>query len=402
MSHIAVTAIPYGGHVNPTLAVVAELVSRGHRVSYATTEEFRDRVRDVGASWIPYRTSMKSERVPLVPFDDPDHYSTADLARLLRVLLTEAVDALPQLARAYAGDRPDLVLHDTSSWAGEILAARLGVPSVASQVMLASGEHWVLNGGLDSFDRDDAELRAVAVGVDRLVRRSGVAVDVRALCAGRSADPMLVYLPRAFQPHGDRFPPSVHFVGPCLGERGFHGRWRPPSRDAPVVLVALGSTFNAPPEFYRTCVAAFAGTPWHAVIALGEHVDPAVLGPLPANVEAHRYVAQLDVLAAATAFVSHAGMGSTMESLALGVPLVAVPQMAEQRVNADRLVEMGLGVRLATDGLTPEGVRHAVTGVASDPEVRARIGAMQKEIQAAGGAPEAADHIEHYLRRDRA
>jgi UDP:flavonoid glycosyltransferase YjiC (YdhE family) len=38
--HIAVINIPAYGHVNPTLAVVRELVNRGHRVTYVTTEEF--------------------------------------------------------------------------------------------------------------------------------------------------------------------------------------------------------------------------------------------------------------------------------------------------------------------------------------------------------------------------
>lgn len=34
--HFAFVAPPAFGHVNPTLPLVEELVSRGHRVSYAT------------------------------------------------------------------------------------------------------------------------------------------------------------------------------------------------------------------------------------------------------------------------------------------------------------------------------------------------------------------------------
>jgi MGT family glycosyltransferase len=35
--HLAFISIPAAGHVNPTLAVVAELVRRGHRVTYFTS-----------------------------------------------------------------------------------------------------------------------------------------------------------------------------------------------------------------------------------------------------------------------------------------------------------------------------------------------------------------------------
>jgi MGT family glycosyltransferase len=83
------------------------------------------------------------------------------------------------------------------------------------------------------------------------------------------------------------------------------------------------------------------------VLAVGG-VDPAALGPIPPNVEVHAHVPQLAVLRRARVFVTPAGMGSTMESLYFGVPMVAVPQMAEQRVNADRVAEAG-GATAAAD-----------------------------------------------------
>jgi demethyllactenocin mycarosyltransferase len=396
MAHIAFTTIPYGGHVNPTLAVASELVARGHRVSYAVTEEFSARVAAAGAHPVPVGTTMKTAEPAVVAAEDPGRYNTADLTRLLHLLLTETVATLPQLARAFLADPPDLLVHDTSSWAGELLAAKWGIPGVASHVMFASGGHWSVDAA-HSFDPDDADLRAVVTGISRLGHRLKVPVDPGKLCAGISADPTLVYLPKAFQPHADGFPDRVHFVGPCLAERSFHGRWRPPPGGARVVLVALGSTYTAQPRFYRDCVDAFADSSWHAVIAIGAHLEPERLGALPVNVEVHRFVAQLDVLSHASVFISHAGMGSVMESLSLGVPIVAVPQIAEQRANAERLVELGLGTLLDRAGLSPERLRRAAEATAGDAGMRARIDAMRQEIRAAGGAAAAADHIERAL-----
>ena len=45
------------GHVNPTLAVVQELVKRGHEVSYYLIEEFRSIIEATGAVFRPYEVN---------------------------------------------------------------------------------------------------------------------------------------------------------------------------------------------------------------------------------------------------------------------------------------------------------------------------------------------------------
>lgn len=165
-----------------------------------------------------------------------------------------------------------------------------------------------------------------------------------------------------------------------------------------MVLVSLGSAYNRRSALYRTILSGVAGRGWHVVLSIGD-VDPAELGPLPAGVEVHRRVPQLGVLRHATVFVTHAGMGGTMEGLAAGVPLVALPQMAEQRANADRIVELGLGRALDPVSVTPDQLWAAVQETAADPAVRERLTWMAGEIAAAGGAAAAADEIERALAR---
>ena len=47
--HILFNPLPAYGHVTPTLAVVRELIERGHKVTFATTEEHADAVAATGA-----------------------------------------------------------------------------------------------------------------------------------------------------------------------------------------------------------------------------------------------------------------------------------------------------------------------------------------------------------------
>jgi MGT family glycosyltransferase len=107
------------------------------------------------------------------------------------------------------------------------------------------------------------------------------------------------------------------------------------------------------------------------------------------------------VLRHARVFVTHAGMGGTMEGLHFEVPLVAIPQMAEQRANADRIAELGLGTVLPPEAVTADTLWSAVEGVAADERVRERLAWMRGEMTAAGGAPAAADAVERILGRYR-
>ncbi|WP_256920469.1 macrolide family glycosyltransferase [Streptomyces hilarionis] len=379
-AHIAVFNVPMHGHVNPTLGVVEELVRRGHRVTYAVTEDFVHQVKAAGAEPVCYPDTGDGSEAP--------EEMGEGFARVVRLALA----ALPTLTRAYDRDRPDLALCDVYGLAGLLLAARRHIPTV-----VASPTHLAYDGIVPEF-----------FGVPGLPQVPGFAelvagftehgVDSARIQDLVHPEHAVAFFPRAFQRRPDTvMARRVAYVGPALGDRSYQGSWRPPRQDRPVLLVSLGSQFNRRPEFYRSCVEAFAELPWHVVMSVGSAVPPGELGRLPANVEAHPHVPQLAVLAQADAFVTHAGMGGTMEALHYGVPLVAVPQMAEQRVNAAQIERLRLGVHLPRETVTPQALREAVLRVSSDRDIRAAVAGMRREIAAAGGAGAAADLIERAL-----
>jgi UDP:flavonoid glycosyltransferase YjiC (YdhE family) len=91
-------------------------------------------------------------------------------------------------------------------------------------------------------------------------------------------------------------------------------------------------------------------------------------------------------------------MTSTMEALSFGVPIAALPQIPEQRVNADRLAELGLGLCLEPAEQTREAVRRAVTTLGHDVGIRSRLSWMRAEIERAPGALAATAVIEDAAR----
>jgi MGT family glycosyltransferase len=211
----------------------------------------------------------------------------------------------------------------------------------------------------------------------------------------------LILIPRPTQPFAERVGPPFRFVGPVLDEaREAPGAWTPPAEAAGkrVLLVSLGSAYTDQPAFYRAVLAAFGGDPaWHVVVNVGKTVRPEDLGNVPANVELLPWVPQLQVLARADAFVSHCGMGSTAEALWFGVPVVGVPQAADQFGNADLLVELGVGRRVDTEAATADALREAVEGLLAEDTARARLAELRAQLRREGGAERAADAVEERL-----
>ncbi|MER7111552.1 macrolide family glycosyltransferase, partial [Streptomyces sp. NPDC000229] len=366
------------GHVQPSLEVIRELVARGHRVTYAIAEEFAELVASTGAE-----PRVHSSSLP--PKDDTDAWGT-ELTGHLRLFLAEAGRALPQLTEAYGNDRPDLVLHDPVAYAGRVLADRWGVPAVQVSPTAVAWE------GYEDDIRDGTGPDAAAHGW----------LGAAGLAAGRAArrpERCVVVISKVLQPHADRVDGSVYsFTGPCRGSGTDRDDWRRPPHAERVVLVSLGTIFTRAPALYRACLAAFGGLPgWHVVLQTGGGIDPADLGELPDNVELRGWIPQLSIMDRVDAFITHAGPGSIQVALAHGVPMVAVPQAADQFGNARMLQELGVAHCLGKDEVTAEALREAVCALVDDPEMAARGASVRREMAAEGGTRRAADLIEAAL-----
>ncbi|MBG0813171.1 glycosyl transferase [Planomonospora sp. ID82291] len=387
---------PDHGHVIPTLAVVAELTRRGHRVTYLTAERTAALVAQAGAEVVaydsPYARIGSRERE-----DDP--------LRLLSLLLEESEAMLGALDRL--PERPDAIAYDVSVLhAGRVLARRGRIPAAQFIPIFASNAHYSALASMYEGEDGDRSGRGLPGWVDgvldrvgALARRYGVRDDPAALW-WEVQDCNVVTLPRSFQFAGETFDDRFAFVGPCLGERPFLAEWEPPGDGLPVALLSFGSVATTRPELLRACAQGLAELPWRTVVTLADGLDPADLGPLPPTVEPRRRVSHLSVLRHASAAVTHGGVGTSMEALSQGCPLVVVPATAMDGPPARRIGELGLGAVLDPGRLTPALVAEQVLAVAGDPGVGRAVGAVRAEIHASGGASRAADVLERLLVRE--
>ncbi|MEU9121009.1 macrolide family glycosyltransferase [Streptomyces sp. NPDC048506] len=377
------------GHVNPTLPLVEELVRRGHRVDYATSAEHSEAVVKAGARWVELQT--------LDTFTPPAEFRPEDIAVFMRRMFAAMRMAYPVLRDHCVAESPDVICYDAMNWSARVVAEQLGIPSVRCIPNFASNESFSLFANfMDGQTGENPLVAALTEDCAEFSAEHGVVLEPDHVLD--VADKLnLVFIPREFQPAGDTFDERFHFIGPSLGNREHAEPWSPADPDVPVLFIALGTVFNDRPEFYRTCIEAFADGAYHVSMAVGE-MDLAALGDVPPTIDVRPRFPQPAVLRHATAFVSHTGMNSTMEALYYGVGLVAVPQMPEQAANAGRVAELGLGEKLDPATVTAASLRAAVDRVVADSTVRANLDRMRKVVRESGGAARGADVIEEYLR----
>jgi MGT family glycosyltransferase len=381
---------------------MAELVRRGHRVTCFVTERFVELVRGCGAEAVVYPSRFPWATGP-----------TGSALESILAFFEEAIAPLETALARFDGDRPDVLAHDlAASETARLLARAWDVPVLQLCPTIASGPGFSMSERqgqeasgpppepIDPHDPAIAEFVARKARLFAEHRLDSSPLDG----VGAEHGDNIVFLPKAFQPAAETFDDRFTFIGPCLADASDDGApdtggWRPPEGRR-VVLLSLGSSYTPDQAaFLRLCVEALADSPWHVVVTLGHRVTAEELGPLPANAEAHQWLRHPEVLRHAAAFITHAGMGSVMESLAHGVPMVLVPYHVDQRVIARQAADLDLGRVLLRESAGPAALRAALDEVATGSRIAAAVAAMRRHVREAGGASRGADAVEALMRR---
>jgi len=377
--HVAFFNCAEHGHVNPTLGLVKELVARGYRVSYTTSAEFAPLLTACGATPILYQPTFSKEK------PRPE-----DMGHVVVELATEATLTYDTLFNAFVNDRPDIIAYGPLSWLGKIFAGLWQIPSIA-----LNPTHVSYQGQSEEWLGITGNAWPCLPILNSLLHKKGVMLDLPALLSRH--DNVVAFIPRSFQEKAETVDPSVIFVGPEIVERPTENKWVPTRQPRPVVVASLGSVYTNQRDFFNACIAAFADTEFHLILSIGRYVTPEELLPITANIEVHAQIPQLEVLQTASLFITHAGMNSLMEAAYFGVPVIAVPQQAEQRLNARRLQQLGLGLYLPRETVDAEGLLAAARALHGSEICQAQIAKFQQQLKAAGGAGAAADLFDRVL-----
>jgi UDP:flavonoid glycosyltransferase YjiC (YdhE family) len=368
------------GHIHPMLPLAHAIRDRGHEVRWALPEQVTDRVTARGFEVIavagrePITPQEVMRRFPelaeLSPADRPD----AMFGKLFGTMAT------PPMLEGIEGPvrewRPDLVVADAADFAGHIVAAELGVPSVTK--------------GFGAL-LPEIRARSAADAVEALWIERGL--EPRSY-AGAYDHLYIDIYPPEMQVEAGAHVPRRQLMRPVAddGTAGTPDRLPLPAArpEAPLAYVTMGTVFNDP-EPLRRAVEAAAGLDVRVLATVGPAADPAVVGDQPSHVLVEQYVPQTAVLPHCSVVVSHGGSGTVLGALALGIPQVCLPQGADQFLNADALVASGAGMSLNSDAASVGAIRSALAVVLeSDSYTRA----ARRVAASIAAMPEPAEVVE--------
>jgi MGT family glycosyltransferase len=369
------------GHFLPTLPIAQALVTRGHEVVYGCQESMCGAVEAVGLTAFdtggPTLLGM-GDRRPLMPVDrqaEEDVVRTGFAGRTAR----ERTPRLLDLATTW---QPDVIVRDEMDFAAAVAAEVIGIPHTAVIVIAA--------GGL---------VRPDVVGEALTMLRAEHGLDDDPDLAMLHRYLTIVPVPTSYRDPRDPLPHTAHHIRPAVADT--HSDAPPSSRGSdgararPTVYVTLGTVFpQEAGDLFTRILAGVRDLAVDVVVTVGHAIDPAELGEQPAHVRVEQFLPQASVLANCDAVVSHAGSGSVMGALAFGLPSVLVPMGADQPLNADRCVELGIGRALDAVSSTPADFAYAVSDVLSNASYRDAATRIRDEIRALPGPEHAADLLE--------
>jgi MGT family glycosyltransferase len=407
------------GPTNNCIGIGKILEQRGHRVVFAAEASWKGRLeplgfeedlvdlappadgdQDAGQFWTDFITETAPEfRKPTIEqldtFIKPVWASLIDGAKYCE----------PQLREILARAQPDVIVEDNVS----------GFPA-----LLTHGAPWVRIMSCNPLELKDPDLPPTFSGYatqdrsgwddfraeyDRTHRELWSEFNEWMLEQGAPALPDLEFIHESEHLNLSIYPDAADYLrskplAPTWHRlessvRDTEESWSVPDPlrdgDGSLVYLSLGSLGSADVELMRRLVDVLARTPHRYIVSKGPRADEFELAD---NMWGDARVPQTSIIPEVDLVITHGGNNTVTESLHFGKPMIVLPLFWDQYDNAQRMQELGYGVRLATYDFADEELTGAVDGLLADEALRSDLGVLGERIRDLKGTRRAADLIE--------
>ncbi|KMO75245.1 glycosyltransferase [Mycolicibacterium chlorophenolicum] len=418
------------GPTNQCIGLASILRDRGHRIVFAAESSWAGRIapfgfveelvdlaapaegavdEDAGAFWTQFIAETAPEfRKPtieqLATFIQPTYQALIDGARYCE----------PRLRDIIAQHRPDVIVEDNVVLFPALVTA--GVPFVrivsCSPLEIPGPDVPPPFSGLPSADR--TEWDAYRGEFDRTHRAMWTDFDAWVQAQGAAPLPDLEFMPRdnsaglyvypAEADYVDRRPLDTTWTRMDSSVRETDDAYPLPAAvaDRPagsaLVYLSLGSLGGADVELMQRLVDVLGTTRHRYIVSKGPQADRITLAD---NMVGEQMLPQTKVIPQVDLVISHGGNNTVTETLHFGKPLIVLPLFWDQYENAQRVDELGFGIRLDTYRFTDDELTDAVDRLLADTALRDRLADLGAAIRERDGLRVGADVIERAGRAHR-
>lgn len=415
---IGFVSLPLTGHLNPMTALARKLQSRGDEVRFIGVPDVEPAVCAANLTFESYC----EEEYP--PGSIAQIYAPIAKLHGLDVLRHQAEEISPKFLQAGLKHLPQklmetgieaLVLDATHTFL-QLAPMSLGIPFVQIWNILHldfSGATppavfgWPHEISPEAHARNTEGVKTMrnllapilAVAQD-YAKENRLQIDWSDPSATASKLAVITQTLRQLDFEGAPWPAYFHYAGPFHDDEGREQVAFPWEKltSEPLIYASLGSLVNGQPRIYRTILRAVEKLrEIQVVLSIGRNINIDDLGSVPANTLVVRTAPQIGLLRRAALCITHAGLNTTLEALAQGVPMVAIPIGYDQPGVAARVAHHGVGEFMEVEGLTVEGLSQLIQRVLKDSGYRNRSQYFRRVIAETNGLDLAADVIERAL-----
>jgi zeaxanthin glucosyltransferase len=395
------------GHLNPMTALARQLQARGHDVVFLYSSSASGLACVPG----PEKDPINENRAQTSKMQGEDALKFA-----LRLVMSQTEAILKALPAIVQANRVDALLLDTIQFYAELGPMQLGMPyiHVSNALHLDYSGYtplqvygWPHETTPEALARNREGVAQWAkilgeanAGIRAHAESAGLEVDWENLDSTLSPLASITQTPRAFDFESSHWPPQFHHTGPFHDSKGREKVDFPWERltGEPLIYASMGTILNGRLDVFRTIVAALAKhKDLQLVLSVGDQVDPEQIGPVPSNAIIVKQAPQLELLKQTSVCITHAGLNTVLESLAQGVPQVAIPVTYDQPGVAARIAHKKTGVVTSLEKLTADHLSTLLNEVLNDSTHRDNARKLQKAIAQTNGLSAAAHLVEQSL-----
>ena len=162
-----------------------------------------------------------------------------------------------------------------------------------------------------------------------------------------------------------------------------------------LIYLSLGSLGSADVSLMKRLIEILGRTEHTFIVSMGPQHEQLHLAP---NMVGSQFLPQINIIPQVDLVITHGGNNTVIEALHYGKPMILLPLFWDQYDNAQRMHELGFGIRLATYEFTEEEMGQALDKLLNDNVLATTMKSNAAEIQKRDGLGIAANLIESVAR----
>lgn len=344
MSNIVICEIPALGHINPMLNLASQMVSAGHVVFFYTTNRYEKII--VEKEGIIFKDIGKNFRI----LDD----ILAQEGGSLRFLFEQAnigMASLEYLLESIRSDSPDCLIFDFMCVWGKQIAEILKIKSISFFPSFVLNMDDMRKGHISGGNENQIKkyLNSFTCKCKLVSQEYGIKEIGFENLFFNDSELNIVCTTRSFQPNAEKIDNKFVFVGPF-----FNNPVKLVDQKKKQIYISMGTVYGKKDNFLiYSWIETFGGIDYK-VILIGEKKFIVENFEVPQNFEIYEYVNQIEILSESMLFITNGGFNSVSEAIASEIPMIVIPQGADNYSVASRVSELRIGEVLLQKNLNKE------------------------------------------------